>query len=239
LRLLVDGLDFTDPYRRHARAAAGCSFALLVLLTVGVATGATDPLDISVRDRFRPHFMWGSDQQRAAHVVSALGPPHMLLLLTVGSLGVALWRLNVWPVVQAALAVAATGALTLAVKVMVDRADPGGAHTSLGGSFPSGHSAMLMIATSTGAMLVSCPTRWWQRAGVALLWSALSIGLLYDGVHWLSDIVGGALAAGVVLGVVAALLGPTGGRPHVIQRPARGGPTPIPQSRDRDPGKIS
>lgn len=212
--------DLADPYRRRAWTWTAACLLLLVLLSVAVATGSTEHLDVAVRNHFRPDLMWGRDQQRASHVVSALGPTHMLLLLAVGSAGVALWRLNPWPLAQAVLTVAATGALTLAVKVLVDRADPKGEHTSLGGSFPSGHSAVLLVATATGAMLVSCPTRWWQRIGVALLWLALSVAMLYDAVHWLTDILGGALAAGAVLGVVAGLLGPTGGPPHVVRRPS-------------------
>ena len=64
------------------------------------------------------------------------------------------------------------------LKFLVDRADPRGEHTSLGGSFPSGHSAILSICVATGAIaLVSCPTRWWQRAGFVLLEAVLAVAM--------------------------------------------------------------
>lgn len=222
-----------DPYRRRSWTATVVCTSLLMLLTLAVATGVTDELDVRVRETFRPHLMWGSDQQRAAHVVSALGPDHVLLLLAVGAAGVSLWRLNVWPLVQAAVAVAATGVLTLALKLLVDRGDPKGEHTSLGGSFPSGHSAILLVGVASGAMLLSCPTRWWQRLGVALLEAVLALAMLYDALHWLTDIAAGALTAGVVLGGVAAVLGPTGGPPHHVRRSGRRAPRSIPHSSDR------
>lgn len=209
--------DLSDPYRHRAWIATRACLVLLALLATAVATGLTDALDVAVREAFRPHLMWGPDQQRASHVGSALSPTHMLLLLAVGSAGVALWRLNPWPLAQALVAVSATGALTLALKFLLDRADPKGEHTSIGGSFPSGHSATLLVATATGAMLVSCPTRWWQRAGVAAMWGALAVAMLYDALHWFTDIVGGALVAGVVLGAIATLLGPRGGPAHVVR----------------------
>jgi undecaprenyl-diphosphatase len=231
--------DLADPYRRRGLTAAAACLALLVLLSVAVVTGVVDSLDIAVRNHFRPDFVWGADQQRASHVVSALGPAHMVFLLAIGSALMALWRLNIWPVLQAGVALAATGALTLSVKLIVDRADPGGHHTSLGGAFPSGHSATLIVATLTGAMLISCPTRWWQRFAVALLWIALAVAMLYDTVHWLSDIVAGALAAGVVLGAMATALGPNGGPSHVVRRRGCTGRAAIPQSSDQHSGKIS
>jgi undecaprenyl-diphosphatase len=190
----------------------------------------TDSLDVWARENFRPDLMWGSDQQRANHVVSWLGPPRMLLLLAIGSAGVGAWRGTLWPLVQSALAVAATGALAVAIKIVVDRPDPKGEHTSLGGSFPSGHSAILLVSVATGAMLVSCPTRWWQRAGVLLLEAVLAVAMLYVALHWLTDIAGGALVAGVVLGAEALVAGPEGGPSHRSRWRRRHRPRPADRS---------
>jgi undecaprenyl-diphosphatase len=214
----MSGLPPPGSYRGHVLVATLTSAALLALLTVAVATGATDALDVSVRDHFRPDFVWGVDQQRASHVVTWLSPPYMLVLLFLGTAGVAMWRRTVWPLVQAAAVVALTGALALGLKLLLDRPDPTGQHTSLGGSFPSGHSAILLVSMLTGAMLLSCPTRWWQRAGVLLAAVALTVAMLYDALHWLTDIVGGALVGGVVLGVAALVAGPDGGPSHRRRR---------------------
>jgi membrane-associated phospholipid phosphatase len=203
-----------DRYRRRALAGTLVCLGLLVLLTLAVAAGVTNSLDISVREHFRPDFMWGDDQQRASHVVSWLAPERVLVLLAIGSVWVSLWRSTLWPLVQSACAVAATGGGVLILKFLVDRGDPKGEHTSLGGSFPSGHSAILLLSVATGAMLMSCPTRWWQRVGVLLLEAGLALAMLYVGLHWLSDIVGGALVAGVVLGVEAVFAGSDGGPSH-------------------------
>jgi membrane-associated phospholipid phosphatase len=122
--------------------------------------------------------------------------------------------------VQSAFAVVLTAGLTLALKLLLERADPKGEHTSLGGSFPSGHSAVVLVCLGTGAMLVSCPTRWWQRLGVALVSAASALAMMFVALHWLTDIVGGVLVAGTVLGLIAFLAGPDGGPSH-RRRPLR------------------
>jgi hypothetical protein len=203
-----------DRYRRHALFGTLICLGLLVALTVAVATGLTDSLDVSAREHFRPDLAWGEDQERANHVVFWLSPDHMLALLAIGSSVVSAWRWTPWPLVQSGFAVAATGGSVLVLKFLVDRGDPKGEHTSLGGSFPSGHSAVLLVCVATGAMLVSCPTRWWQRVGVLLVEGVLAVAMLYVALHWLTDIVGGALLAGVLLGVQALVAGPDGGPSH-------------------------
>jgi membrane-associated phospholipid phosphatase len=203
-----------DRYRRHALVATLICLGLLLALTMAVATGVTDSLDVSARDQFRPNLMWGPDQERANHVVFWLNPDRMLLLLAIGAAVVSAWRWTLWPLVQSGLAVAATGGAVLALKYLVDRPDPKGEHTSVGGSFPSGHSAVLLVCVATGAMLVSCPTRWWQRVGFLLLEAVFAVAMLYVALHWLTDIIGGALVAGIVLGVQALVAGPDGGPSH-------------------------
>jgi membrane-associated phospholipid phosphatase len=201
-------------YRQRALIGTSICAGLLATLTVAVAFGAMDSLDLWAREQFRPNLMWGEAQQRASHVVTWLSPPWMLLLLSIGSAVVSVWRLSLWPLIQSACAVALAGVLTLSLKILVDRADPKGQHTSLGGSYPSGHSAVLLVCLVTGAMLISCPTRWWQRVGFVALEVVLAAAMLYDALHWLSDIVGGAMAAGVAVGVVALVAGPDGGPSH-------------------------
>jgi undecaprenyl-diphosphatase len=204
----------TERYRRRALIGELACLVVLAALTAAVAAGLTHSLDVRVRDHFRPDLMWGEHQQRASHVVSWLAPERFVLLLALGSAVVGAWRRTLWPLLQSGLAVVAVGALALGLKVLLARGDPGGEHTSLGGSFPSGHSATLLVCVGTGAMLVSCPTRWWQRVGVLALEAVLAVAMLYIGMHWFTDIVGGALVAGVVLGAEALVAGPDGGPSH-------------------------
>lgn len=204
----------TGSYRRRALAGTLICLTSLAALTVAVATGSTVSWDISAREHFRPDFVWGDNQQRANHVVFWLGPEVILAVFVVGCAIVSLWRLTLWPLVQAGVVVATTAGAVVALKFLVDRGDPTGQHTSLGGSFPSGHSAVLLVCVATGAMLVSCPTRWWQRGGCVLLEGILAVAMLAVGLHWLTDIVGGALVAGLVLGVEAVVVGPGGGWSH-------------------------
>jgi undecaprenyl-diphosphatase len=215
-----------DRYRRRALTGTLICAGMLVALTAVVASGLTDSLDVSAREHFRPDFTWGDDQQRANHVLAWLAPDRMVLLLAVGSAVVSAWRWTLWPMIQSLFAVAATGGAVLLLKFLLDRGDPKGEHTSLGGSFPSGHSAVLLVCVGTGAMLVSCPTRWWQRLGCLLVETVLAVAMLHVGLHWLTDIVGGALVAMVVLGIEAVVAGPDGGRshrgrPHRLRRPSR------------------
>jgi len=201
-------------YRRHALIGTATCLVLLGALTLGVALGATDHLDVSAREHFRPDLTWGENQQSANHVVFWLSPQRMALLLALGSAVVAAWRFTLWPLVQSALAVVAAGAVTLLLKVVVDRADPYGQHSGPGGSFPSGHSTMLLLCVGTGAMLISCPTRWWQRIGLVTIEVVLAVAMLTVALHWLTDIVGGALVAAVVLGLEALVAGSDGGPSH-------------------------
>lgn len=203
-----------DRYRRRYLIATLVCLALLIVLTVAVVSGITESLDVSARESFRPDLMWGDDQKRANHVLTWMSSRNMLVLLAVGSAAVSLWRLTLWPVVQAVSALALTGGLVFVLKFLVHRADPTGAHASLGGSYPSGHSAVLLACVGTIVMLASCPTRWWQWTGCLALESVLAIAMMYVALHWLTDIIGGALTAGVGLGFQALAAGPDGGPSH-------------------------
>jgi membrane-associated phospholipid phosphatase len=228
-----------DRYRRRALFGVLACLALLGAVTTAVATGVTDSLDVWVREWFRPDLMWGPNQQRASHVTSWLAPDRMVMVLALGSAVVGAWRWTAWPLVRSAAAVALTGGLTLALKVLVDRPDPRGEHTSLGGSYPSGHTAILLVCVATGAMLVSCPTRWWQRVGLLLPIAVLAVAMLYDAFHWFTDIVGGTLVAGVVLAAQALLAGPGGGRSHRNRRPRRTRPQDRSSSLESVPTEAS
>lgn len=204
----------TNRYRRRAWAGTCISAGLLVFLSGAVAAGLTDHVDVWAREQFRPDFTWGDDQQRANRVVYWLTPTHDIAFLAIASAVVAAWRRTLWPLVQSAAVVSATAGGVLMLKFLVDRGDPTGEHSSIGGSYPSGHASVLLVCVGAAAMLVSCPTRWWQRAACLVVEAVLALAMLSVGLHWLTDIVGGALVAAAVLGATAVVAGPDGGPSH-------------------------
>jgi membrane-associated phospholipid phosphatase len=138
----------------------------------------------------------------------------------------------------ALLALALSESLTpLAVnllKLVVDRPRPPGELLHVGGSsFPSGHAA---YAGATAVALVLLFTRpggrraaWWALAALAVAGMAWS--RTYLQVHWLSDVLAGAvLGVGVALAIFAAgqiLMPPAPGSPAAAPRRGR---RPVPPS---------
>ena len=135
-------------------------------------------------------------------VVTVLGSA-MVLWPVLAIVGVRLWLdSRRWGPV--ALLVAATlggSAIAAVVKVVVGRARPERALGVLvegGYSFPSGHATAAMVAYVTLAFVLTRPAHlaryrpvaWIAGIGVAVVIAASRV---YLGVHWLSDVVGGAL----------------------------------------------
>ena len=125
--------------------------------------------------------------------------------LSLVAIGIVLIVARRWlALVAFAVTEALTPLLSTMLKVLVDRPRPPGAliHPS-GASFPSGHAA---YAGATGVALVLLftapgPRRalWWLLAAFGIAGMAWS--RTYLQVHWLSDVVAGAL-----LGIAVALL---------------------------------
>ena len=144
--------------------------------------------------------------------------------LSIAAIGLVLLLTRRW---RALLAFAATQALTPLVvnvlKHLVDRPRPPGAmlHAN-GSSFPSGHAAYAGATAVALVLLFTRPGRrrwiWWLLAGLAtagMAWSRTYLQL-----HWLSDVISGALLGigiTVVSFALAQLIRPD---PH---RSSRGG----------------
>jgi membrane-associated phospholipid phosphatase len=108
-----------------------------------------------------------------------------------------------------ALAVVVSEALIGPLKALYDRPRP--LHplvTSSGASFPSGH-AVAAAVTAVGIVIALLPpghTRWvWERRA-ALYASLIALSRTYLGVHWLSDVVAGALLGSGIALLCPALL---------------------------------
>ena len=170
-----------------------------------------DPLtavDLRLAAWFRAHATPLGD--RIGLVVTTLGSPVVLALITV-VVGLVLMRRRQWiPLAGLVAATAGGGALDWVLKHVVHRARPTGAAAFLFGnsfSFPSAHAMGSLIAYGMLAYLV---VSLWEPARrrpatiiVSAVTLALAIGLtrLYLGVHFLSDVIGGFAAGAVWLAV--------------------------------------
>lgn len=101
-----------------------------------------------------------------------------------------------WWVLPPAILVA-NGAVH-ALKALIDRERPPVefqlGHVS-GDSFPSGHAAGAAVVVVVVSLLCA---RWWVRATVWIWAVCVMASRLYLGVHWLSDVVAGAVLGAVV-----------------------------------------
>ena len=187
--------------RPHTKIAlvAGASYVLLCVL---VAVHVTDPLDVAAHQWFRPDDVWGPTQWRADAVVEGLAPKRIGLLLPLaGAVGVVLRRS--WAPGRIVLEIGvSTLAIVLITKALLGRTDPHGEAAQLSGSFPSGHTVVLLTVLGGCLLALTTSASWWLWAGVFLVDGVMGWCLLLEGAHWFTDVLGGLLAGVVVLAAV-------------------------------------
>jgi undecaprenyl-diphosphatase len=206
-----EGADVLRPAAR-ARSAAACAAAAsaaFVALTAAVLGGAVTDVDARLAALGRPDRVWGPVQAQTAPLVDALGPSRSVSALAALTLMVCAARRSVRPAVPAVLGVVLAGPVMVVAKVLIARPDPGDTVWH-GGSFPSGHTASLVVCSGL-AVLVLRPDgarwRWWwllpAAAGVVM-----GVALVVIGAHWATDCLGGELLGLAVLAAVQAVAGP-------------------------------
>jgi membrane-associated phospholipid phosphatase len=181
------------------------ALALLVVLAVLVAAGVTDGLDDRVRELFRPGGHWGDLQMQVDVVVEGLRPPVTVALLGVAGVVAAVVRRSWWPLLSVGATLAVLFVLITALKLTVGRADTHGELGSLGGSFPSGHVATVLVGAGCVALLVRRHPGVLAWLLVALVTGVMAWALLVQTAHWFTDVVGGVLAGLVTLSVAVRL----------------------------------
>ena len=104
-----------------------------------------------------------------------------------------------------------------------------------GFSYPSGHTTGTLALTGIFAVLLcrgrSRPVRVLAGLLVALATVAVALTRLYLGVHWLTDVVGGALLGGSVVVVAAWVTGRYLRRPTSVAQTTPTDPCTLPNSR--------
>jgi membrane-associated phospholipid phosphatase len=181
------------------------SMAALLGLTVLVALGSTQGMDQRVRVLFRPEDQWGDLQVRVDGLIEVLSPLTCVGVLAIATASVAVWRRSWRPVMRVTPALLAAGMLTAGLQLVVGRPDTHGEVAALGGSYPSGHVATVLVAGGCLALLRRPVPKARTWLLVALVGAVLSWAILVQTAHWFTDVLGGVLVALVVLSLAVHL----------------------------------
>ena len=183
---------------RGATALAATAATAYLVLTVLVAVGATERVDVAAREYFRPDDVWGDLQIRVDVIVESLKPVRAVPLLVGFTLALSAYRRSWRPAAYAALVLVAAGVPTLATKALLRRTDPHDDLSSIG-SFPSGHTLVLLVCLGAALLLVHRRPALWEWLLVLAADAVMALALLVQGAHWLTDVIGGALLGVAVL----------------------------------------
>jgi membrane-associated phospholipid phosphatase len=189
----------------NAWALASASGAALLALAILVRLGLSRPFDEAVRQWARPDDVWGPLQMRADVIVEGLRPTSTLLLMAGVVAAVSLVRRSTRPLLVAAATSLLMVSGTIGAKLLLHRPDPHGALSDHGGSFPSGHTATVVVCTGLVTMLVGPGGRWWSWLTTLLLGTMMGAALLLQAAHWVTDVVGGGLVGVTMLATMLAL----------------------------------
>jgi hypothetical protein len=217
--------------RQALRVLMWACLVSVVILTLLVLVGATQPIDDQLRQLFRPDDVWGPRQWRADHVVEGLRPSHMLVLICAVTAAVCAQRRSWGPLLVSASALLGGVGMVLGLKELVGRPDPHG--DVISGSFPSGHTMAVMLAVGVCMLLLlGARAAPWVLTTSLVTGIVMGYALLLQGAHWASDILGGLLVALATLawitqspqlsGVLAPRMAGRGGQSH----DPRAAPTP-------------
>ena len=213
---------------RRRLAAGLCGAGLLIVLTIlaiGVHNhGRVTRLDVPVMSWFVAHR--SAEFNLAASVVTHLGSPSATTAAGLLCGAVLSWQARsmivgavvIGTVASAALAEAAIKAVVVRPLTPVEQRLLADGH-----SFPSGH------VTGTGTLLGiiavcvgvghSRTARAWLTGLVLAAVLGAAVARLYLGVHWLSDVIGGAVLAGVFVSLGAVVMPLAPARVEVAHRP--------------------
>ena len=183
-----------------------------VVLTVLVAVGATERLDVAARQFFHPDDDLGDLEMGVDVIMEGLRPVRAVPLFVLFVLVVSVRRRSWRPAAYAGLVLVVAGIPALATKVLLRRTDPHDVLSSIG-AFPSGHTLVVLVCLGAALLLVRRRPRVWEWLLVLAADAVMAWALLWQSAHWLTDVIGGAL-----LGVAA--LAATYGSPLRARAPS-------------------
>jgi membrane-associated phospholipid phosphatase len=191
--------------RPPAAFVGGIGIAIVVVAALAMSALARDlpvGLDQGWHDFLATHRFPEVDAvARFLNVVG--GTLAMTIVTAVIAVGVALRR-NFRAAISVALAVAAASAASSLIKMAVARPrPPDGMVAAASGSFPSGHTTT--AAALTIALWIAFP-HVWSRVLAAAWIPLMAASRNYLLVHWLSDVIGGAVLGASVALVVTAIV---------------------------------
>lgn len=204
------------------RASAVAALALLVLLAVvaRLHSGAVHRLDVRLDDDVNRYLHRRPGQVHLWRLITDAGGP-VTWRVAAGLAAVALWmRRKRATALLLVVAMAGAAALSELVKVTVRRPRPTvpfPVEHVAGGSFPSGHALTSATALSLAVVLAAPHLRRAARVLVvvaaALIAVAVGASRVMLGVHYLTDVLGGWLLAGLWVGLLGSVPGlrPTSG----------------------------
>jgi membrane-associated phospholipid phosphatase len=196
--------------RVRPHASAVVAGALFLALSLQVARDETVSFDKWVQDLLVPGGRWSHSHQVASNIPDVVSTPRLIVGFVLVAACLTAWRRSVRPLLTAGALVVASVLTVLVTKHVTTRPDTGG-HMGAG-SFPSGHMAIVVV-TVGGLLLISLPrTRWWQWVALSPVWVGMAGCLLYGDIHWVTDVIGGALLGWALLGVIGRLPDRTGVR---------------------------
>jgi membrane-associated phospholipid phosphatase len=181
------------------------ALTFMVVLSGLVSAGRTSGFDDSAGAWFWPSGEWEWPQLVCDVVVEGLQPRVSVLLLLVGGALAARRHRSLWPLLLAGGAVVLLAAGLLVLRSAVTRVDMHG----VGGSYPSGHEASIVVTAGTLVLVAQWHrARWWTVTCVSAPPAVvMGTALLVTGTHWFTDVVGGALLGLLVLTLVAVAAG--------------------------------
>nr|WP_238351429.1 phosphatase PAP2 family protein [Kribbella shirazensis] len=193
-----------------AHLLAIASTVAFLVLAVLVTADATGRIDTQLRQVFRPDDVWGIWQLIFGNVVDGLMPAVALALLGAAGLFAAIRRRSWRPVRYVGVLGAIAVLLTVISKAVIQRTDPHGGTSSLGGAFPSGHMVVLLVSLGGALLVLSEHPPLWAWLLVVVIELTMGLSLLLLSMHWFTDVISGGLLAApvVVLARSPRFLGP-------------------------------
>lgn len=151
-------------------------------------------------------------------VTDWLGLVPILFVLGFAALGLAQWikRKSITRVDRSILVLGGFYAVVLAVYVLFEKVvinyRPVLIDGVLEASYPSSTTMLVMCVMPTAAMqlhnrIQRKPARWFVVTAITVFTVFMVVGRLISGVHWVSDIIGGALLSGFLVMLYCAILG--------------------------------